>query len=119
VTENTEDASHQLIEKFLGDAPSREFVDKVKAAKRDEVLTRLAALLNTAFEKGMKSNSKAQVQQRWITICGYTAQVMARLVRDLEYEKLRADVDDLKKRVLNRDVVSPRRSRYTSRHGSD
>ena len=119
MTENTEDETGQLVSKYLGDALPSEFVRKLKSAKREEVLSRLASLLNTAFEKGVKPNSKAQVQQRWFTICGYIAQVMARLVRDLEYEKLRADVDDLKRRVLGKDVVSPGRSRDTPGHGPD
>ncbi len=114
---DTEDETNRLVSKFLGNMPSRELVNQLKSTKRDEVLTRLASLLDTAFKNGVKRTSKTQVQQRWFTICAYVAQVMARLVRDLEYEKLRADVDDLKRRVLEQDVSTPRRTRYTLRYG--
>ncbi len=110
MTENPPNEIDKLVSSFLGKAQSPELVEHLRSAKREEVLTRLASLLDASFKKGSQPHMKAQVQQRWFTICGYIAQVMARLVRDLEYEKLRADIDDLKKRVAARDVHTPRRS---------
>lgn len=115
MTENVEDEMKRLVSSFLGPAQSQEFVAHLKSAKREEVLTRLASLLDASFKKGLTPHKKIQEQQRWFTISGYIAQVMARLVRDLEYEKLRADVEDLKKRVSAKDVSTPRRARYRLR----
>ncbi len=110
MTDNPPSEIDELVSSFLGKARSPELVEHLRSAKRDEVLTRLASLFEASFKKGSQPHMKAQVQQRWFTICGYLAQVMARLVRDLEYEKLRADIDYLNEKVADRDVHTPRRS---------
>ncbi len=117
MTENPPDEINELVSSFLGSAKSPEIVEHLRSAKREEVLTHLATLLDASFKKSNQPHTKAQVQQRWFTICGYIAQVMARLVRDLEYEKLRADIEDLKKRFAARNVHTPRRTRVTPWRG--
>ena len=115
MTEDPEDTINELLVNFAGEPRLPELVDQVKSTNRQEVLERLGSLLNLSFDRGNRPRTKAQVQQRWFTICAYIAQVMARVVRDLEYEKLRADVEDLKKKVLSRDVHTTRRVRFSHR----
>ena len=108
MSESTEAEVNSLVEKFLGTAPPTATTDQIKSVHRDEVLKRLASILDAAFKKTVEQKRNIKAQQRWFTICGYLAQVMARLVRDLEYEKLRADMDDLKRKFAARYVKSPR-----------
>ena len=108
MSESTEAEVNNLVEKFLGRAPPPATTELIKSVHRDEVLSRLASILDAAFKKTVEQKRNIQAQQRWFTICGYLAQVMARLVRDLEYEKLRADMDDLKRKFAARYVKSPR-----------
>ena len=110
-----EDEVNNLVEKFLGKAPTIATTDLIKSVHRDEVLKRLASILDAAFKKTVVPRQSIQTQQRWFTICGYLAQVMARLVRDLEYEKLRADMDDLKRKFAARYVKPPSGLDPTSR----
>ncbi len=98
----------KLVTKFLGKAPSPEITEEIKSVHREEVLHRLSSILDAAFKQTVRPRQRVTSQQRWFTICGYIAQVTARLVRDLEYEKLRADMDDLKRRVAARNVNTPR-----------
>lgn len=106
-----------VIAKMLNEVKPKNLIDQLKFEKRDEILSRLASLLGMAYQKGFDSKSPPQVQQRWFTVCGYLAQVMARVVRDLEYEKLRADVEGLKKQVSGEIVPSTRRTRHFPRRG--
>ena len=74
-------------------------IPKVKASKRESVLASLSILMEQAFEKGLSKKLDVRQQQKWFTIAAYLAQVMGRLVRDLDYESLRSEMDELKKRL--------------------
>ncbi len=104
MTENPEDQIDRLVSTFLGKAARPEITEQVRSAHREEVLITLASILDVAFKKAVQPRTKMQVQQRWFTICAYIAQVIARFVRDLEYEKLRAEMDELKEKFAARDV---------------
>lgn len=108
MTEKTQDDVDKLVTMFLGKPPSPEVTEGIRSLHREEVLSRLGAILDAAFKKTVQHRQRIQAQQRWFTICAYIAQVMARLVRDLEYEKLRAEMDDLKRRVAARYVNTSR-----------
>lgn len=106
---NSKPDLNRELSKFVQKAKSGQLIDQLKSAKREEVLARLASLLKLAFQRGIESRRRNQeLQQRWFRVCAYLAQVMARVVRDLEYEKLRTEVDDLKKQVFGKDVDSSR-----------
>lgn len=106
---------NEELSKFLQDAKSGQLIDQLKSAKREEVLTRLASLLKLAFQRGIEVKSRNQaLQQRWFRTCGYLAQVIARVVRDLEYERLRSEVEELKKEVFGQNVESSGRTGHSS-----
>ncbi len=104
------------VAKALKEVNFNQFIEQLKSSKREEIITKTVALLNEAFQRGLKTKSNPKLQQRWFTICGYLTQVIARVVRDLEYEKLRQEVDELKRQVLDRNVSTPRRTRHPFRH---
>ncbi len=103
----------RVLSEFMKEPRPVQLIDSVKGASRDEVLKKLGSLIKVAFRRGLHSKDDPKVQQRWFTICGYLAQVIARVVRDLEYEKLRADLEEVKMQVLDRTVTSHRRSRVS------
>lgn len=92
-------------------------VAEVKAEARRKILDNIVSLLDLAYKKGHRIKQTKE-QQRWFTIFGYLAQVSTRIVRDLEYEALRSELDALKKQVLNRDGVRLRRAILASRDGA-
>ncbi len=104
------------VAKALRETNFNQFIEQLKSSKREEVITKTVTLLNEAFQRGLQSKKNPKLQQRWFTICGYLTQVIARVVRDLEYEKLRQEVDELKRQVFDRNVSTPRRTRYSFRH---
>jgi hypothetical protein len=82
-------------------------------------LDNLIALLDQAYERSSRNKTRSRVQQKWFTIFGYLAQVSTRIVRDLEYENLRSELDELKKLVLKEDVPTTlRRTIAKEGHGS-
>ena len=95
----------------IEESDSTHIVRRLKASGRQELLTKLGTLFDIAFE-GIKKVKKKdpRLQQKWVTTCGYLAQVTARIVTDLEYEKLRADVDELEEKVLENNVSRQRES---------
>ena len=90
----------------------------LKAAARREILDTLISLLDMAYKKGTMRRGSSAARQRWVTIFGYLAQVSNRMVRDLEYESLRSELDELKKKVLTKDVIRLRRTIYAPRNGA-
>lgn len=76
---------------------------KRKASKRESVIANLSTLMEQAFERGLSKKQKHDAderqQQKWFTIAAYLAQVMGRIVSDLEYESLRGEMEELKKRL--------------------
>jgi hypothetical protein len=93
-------------------------VAEIKSTARRQILDNLITLLDQAYQKSGENQSRSRVQQKWFTIFGYLAQVSTRIVRDLEYESLRSELDELKKQVLTDDVTTLRRTIATQGHGS-
>jgi hypothetical protein len=90
----------------------------LKTAARREILDNLVSLLAMAYKKSTDTKNSSAVRQRWVTIFGYLSQVSNRMVRDLEYEALRSELDELKKKVLTKDVIRLRRTIYAPRNGA-
>jgi hypothetical protein len=108
--------SEKIVSETLRDPGNK--VAEIKSSARRQILDNLIALLDQAYEKSGSNKTKSRVQQKWFTIFGYLAQVSTRIVRDLEYENLRSELDELKKQVLTNDVTRLRRTIATPRHGS-
>ena len=105
----------------FSEVPEKEalsLIAQLKSSKRDEFLAKLTSLLALAFQEGSRNKRNEKIRQRWFTICGYLAQVAARVVTDLEYEKLRAEVEEMKRRIQDPNVIRPRRTTYSARAGS-
>ena len=97
--------------------PPKQFstlITQLKSSKRDEFLGKLSSLVAIAYREGRRTSKEVRERQRWFTICGYLAQVAARVVTDLEYERLRADVDEMKRRIQETYVIRPRRTTYSA-----
>lgn len=80
-------------------------ISALKESRRGRVLEGLSSLLEQSLERSLSKKLDVRQQQKWFTITAYLAQVMARIVRDLEFEKLRAEVDELKKQMDFADVA--------------
>jgi len=108
--------SEEIVSETLPDPGKK--VAEIKSSARRQILGNLITLLDQAYEKSGTNKTKSRVQQKWFTIFGYLAQVSTRIVRDLEYENLRSELDELKKQVLTNDVTTLRRTVATQGHGS-
>ena len=108
--------SEKIISELLRDPGQK--VAEVKTSARRQILNNLVSLLDQAYQKSVENQSRSKAQQKWFTIFGYLAQVSTRIVRDLEYENLRSELDELKRQVLTKDVTSLRGAVITSRHGT-
>ncbi len=108
--------SEKIISELLPD-PGRK-VNEIKSAARRQILDTLISLLDIAYQRSGLTKNTSRVQQRWFTIFGYLAQVSTRIVRDLEYEQLRSELDELKKKVLANDVTRLRRTILAPRYGA-
>lgn len=71
----------------------------LKQSKRTEVIEGLSWLLTQALEEARKIKKDVRLQQKWFTIAAYLSQVMGKITRDLEFERLRAEVNALNQRV--------------------
>jgi hypothetical protein len=74
-------------------------IPRVKSARRESILARLSTLMEQACKKGLSKKLAPREEQKWFTTAAYIAQVMGRIVRDLDYEGLRNEMDDLKERL--------------------
>jgi hypothetical protein len=83
----------------LGLEPPLPGIPRVKSARRETILARLSILMERACEKGLSKKLDPREQQKWFTIAAYVAQVMGRVVRDLDYEGLRNEMDELKEQL--------------------
>jgi len=108
--------SEKVVSELLGD-PGKKVAD-LKFSARRQVLDNLVSLLDQAYQKSRTNKTRTRVQQRWFTIFGYLAQVSTRIVRDLEYENLRSELDELKRQVLTDDVTRLRRTIVAPGHGA-
>ena len=108
--------SEKVVSELLGD-PGKKVAD-LKFSARRQILDNLVSLLDQAYQKSRTNKTRTRVQQRWFTIFGYLAQVSTRIVRDLEYENLRSELDELKRQVLTNDVTSLRGTVIAPGHGT-
>lgn len=108
--------SEKIVSELLRDPGQK--IAEVKSSARRQILNNLVSLLDQAYQKSGENQSKSRAQQKWFTIFGYLAQVSTRIVRDLEYENLRSELDELKKQVLTNDVTSLRGTLTAQRHGT-
>jgi hypothetical protein len=107
--------SEKIASELLRDPGAK--INELKVSTRREILDALVSLMEMTRQKSRLVKSSPRVQQRWVTIFGYLAQVSTRVVRDLEYESLRSELDELKKQVLTKDVIRLRRTTFSPRHG--
>src|SRR3989442_6352182 len=108
--------SEKIVSELLRDPGQK--VAEVKSSARRQILNNLVSLLDQAYQQSGENQSKSRAQQKWFTIFGYLAQVSTRIVRDLEYENLRSELDELKRQVLTDDVTDLRRTIIAPRHGT-
>jgi hypothetical protein len=108
--------SEKIVSEILRDPGQK--VAEVKSSARRQILNNLVSLLDQAYQKSGENQSRSKAQQKWFTIFGYLAQVSTRIVRDLEYENLRSELDELKRQVLTKDVTSLRGAVVAPRHGT-
>jgi hypothetical protein len=106
----------KIVTELLRD-PSQK-VAELKSSARRQILNNLVSLLDQAYQKSGENQSRSRAQQKWFTIFGYLAQVSTRIVRDLEYENLRSELDELKRQVLTNDGTSLRGTVIAPRHGT-
>ena len=111
--DNNERDNQPVSETQEGEVSSS--VKRLKVSKRDEFLAKLTSLFTMAYREGSKNQPDDRVRQRWFTIAGYLGQVAARVVTDLEYEQLRTEVEEMKRRIQASDVIRPRRTTYAGR----
>jgi len=108
--------SEKIVSELLRDPGQK--VAEVKSSARRQILNNLVSLLDQAYQKSGENQSRSKAQQKWFTIFGYLAQVSTRIVRDLEYENLRSELDELKRQVLTKDVTSLRGAVIAPGHGT-
>jgi hypothetical protein len=108
--------SEKIVSELLRDPGSK--VAQLRSVARRQILDNLVSLLDLAYQKSSLVKSTSKMQQRWFTIFGYLAQVSTRIVRDLEYENLRSELDELKRQVLTNDVTRLRRTIVAPGHGA-
>ena len=89
---------------------SSDQITQEKIATREQLIEKLYGLFSEASERGSKPTGKPglRAKQKWFGICATLAQTLARLLSDLEYEKMRLEVDELKKMVLQTNVANQR-----------
>ncbi|HYY92007.1 MAG TPA: hypothetical protein VE955_08460 [Candidatus Dormibacteraeota bacterium] len=80
--------------------------EQMKTSKRQETISKLSSLLTISYERAKKAK-QPRIQQKWIAMCGYISQVLGRIVTDLEYERMRSDVEKLTEPVA-KNVASKR-----------
>ena len=97
----TKDTNFPDIAKDIPNDTKSDQAVRLKSVKREEILEKLTSLLILAFQKSSSKNLPPRIQQKWFTICGYLAQVTAKIVTDVQYEKLRSDIDQLYEQVLD------------------
>jgi len=108
--------SEKIVSELLRDPGQK--VAELKSSARRQILNNLVSLLDQAYRRSGTNKTQSKVQQKWFTIFGYLAQVSTRIVRDLEYENLRSELDELKRQVLTNDVTSLRGAVIAPRHGT-
>jgi hypothetical protein len=95
------DISVDDVAKHTQNESKSEEVVRLKFSRREEMLEKLTALMTLTFKKASSKKTEPKDRQKWVTACGYLAQVAARIVTDTQYEKMRSDIDRLYERVLD------------------
>lgn len=96
-----------------------ETITQEKRDRREETIEKVQALLAESFRRGMESKGRGgmKTKQKWFSISASLAQSLARLVSELEYEKLRLELDAMKKRAVEQNVTRSRVSFPQIEHG--
>jgi len=119
MTDNQSNDIQALITETLSEANAQGQITQEKTSTREQIISKLTTLLAISFKKGTNEKSRGGVkaQQKWIAISASLAQSLARLTSDLEYDNLRLDLEELKKRVLQGNVPSQRNTLHQARPG--
>jgi hypothetical protein len=122
----TQEAKLQaLIEEILKAPKAQTEIVQEKAFAREQLIARLTALFAISSERASKKARKRDggvpARQRWFAISSSLAHTLARLVTDLQYEKIRLDVDEARKGMIEGHVPGPGRTEHQSldRAGED
>jgi len=121
MTEREDDDVKTLITEILKRPKIQTQITQEKASTREQLIARLTSLFAMSFEMASKKRDKRGplIRQKWFSISASLAHTLARLVTDLEYEKLRLDVDDLMKKMFEDNVPSQRITIHQSQNGTD
>ncbi len=108
------------ITEALNEAKVQGQITQEQIFTREHAIAKLTTLLAVAFKKGTNERSRGglKTQQKWFSIAASLAQSLARLTSDLEYDNLRSDLEQLKKRVLQGNVPSQRNTLHQARPGT-
>ena len=121
MTENKDDDVKTLITEILKRPKIQTQIIQEKVSAREQLIAKLTALFAMSFERATKEKHKGgpAVRQKWFSLSSSLAHTLARLVTDLEYEKLRLDVDELMKQMFEGNVPSQRITIHQSQDGTD
>lgn len=110
-----------LISEILKSPKIQSQINQEKTSARERLIAGLTSLFAISVERAGRRQCKGghKVRQKWFSISSSLAHTIARLVTDLEYEKLRLDVDDMTKQVLEDNVPSQRLTIHHSQTRSD
>lgn len=118
MTKSSEDGLLTSIREILKVPKSQTQILDDKAYVREQLIARLTALFLLATERAEKRPRRggAAMRQKWFSISASLAQTLARLVTDLQYEKMRLDVDEARKGMVKGNVSSQRGAIFPSVH---
>jgi len=121
MTKNKDEDLMTLITDILKRPKIQTQIIQEKASAREQLIARLTSLFAISFERASKRRHEGgpPIRQKWFSISASLAHSLARLVTDLEYEKLRLDVDDLMKKMFEDNVPSQRITIHQSQNGTD
>jgi hypothetical protein len=117
--ERINDIQNRITE-ALNEAKVQGQITQEQIFTREHAIAKLTTLLAVAFKKGTNGKGRGglKTQQKWFSIAASLAQSLARLTSDLEYDNLRSDLEQLKKRVLQGNVASQRNTLHQARPGA-
>ena len=121
MTDSKDDDLMKLITEVLKRPKIQSQIIQEKASARERIIAGLTSLFAISVERAIMRQCKGgtTVRQKWFSISSSLAHTLARLVTDLEYEKLRLDIDAMKKRVFEDNVPSQRITIHQSQNGTD
>ena len=121
MTDSKDDDLMKLITEVLKRPKIQSQIIQEKASARERIIAGLTSLFAISVERAIMRQCKGgtTVRQKWFSISSSLAHTLARLVTDLEYEKLRLDIDAMKKRMFEDNVPSQRSTVHDSYPGVD